>query len=232
MNNEKLQTVFAELDAHVAETMKVKGADYGSGRGYDRLGNLGRMGTILGTSPERANTGAMVKHIESVLEIVNQIENGATPDMAVVREKIGDNIGYLKLLYAQIFDRLAKDKKRKVQLLARVWHMCWVSYQMGAGQPFNITPTEAQMHSILNGVMANLDAPDMTPEQRHENWLKHKKAQGWKYGPKKDEAKKTHPCIRPYKQLPKVEQNKDANTEYAQLAGLNLLTFINNNFSR
>lgn len=68
---------------------------------------------------------------------------------------------------------------------------------------------EWQKTSAINGVNFHLDNPDATPENSHENWLKDKEADGWKYGEVKDVEKKEHPCFRPYNELPKEQQAKD-----------------------
>jgi len=65
-----------------------------------------------------------------------------------------------------------------------------------------------QRKSVISGVRFVLEE-DATPEQSHENWLKDKKVDGWKYGPVKDVDKKTHPCFVPYSELPKNQQIKD-----------------------
>jgi hypothetical protein len=48
-----------------------------------------------------------------------------------------------------------------------------------------------------------------TPEQSHESWLREKQETGWKYGPIKDVEAKTHPCFRPYSELPPEQRVKD-----------------------
>lgn len=51
-----------------------------------------------------------------------------------------------------------------------------------------------------------------TPEQHHEAWCEFKRRDGWVYGPVKDaEAKPhpTHPCLRPWRELPRHQQVKD-----------------------
>ena len=48
-----------------------------------------------------------------------------------------------------------------------------------------------------------------TPEQSHESWLRHKAADGWRYGETKDPEAKTHPCFVPYDQLPPEQRAKD-----------------------
>lgn len=95
------------------------------------------------------------------------------------------------------------------EFMARVAHQCWVSYQMGAGQKYNVEPTEAQLKSQLDGVRFFLKTPNATSEQNHENWMKCRLADGWKHGPVKDEAKKEHPDLIPYCKLPEVERAKD-----------------------
>lgn len=47
------------------------------------------------------------------------------------------------------------------------------------------------------------------PEQSHESWLAHKAADGWAYGETKDAEAKTHPCFRPYAELPAEQRAKD-----------------------
>ena len=63
--------------------------------------------------------------------------------------------------------------------------------------------------SAIDGVKYHIENPDVTPEDSHNNWLKFKTDDGWVYGPIKDEAKKEHPCMVPYKELPEMQQYKD-----------------------
>jgi RyR domain-containing protein len=64
--------------------------------------------------------------------------------------------------------------------------------------------------STMQGVIAILDNPLLTPEQSHQSWMDFKVAQGWKFGPNKDPVAKTHPLMIPYSELPKEQQVKDA----------------------
>lgn len=66
-----------------------------------------------------------------------------------------------------------------------------------------------QKQSAMNGVVFHL-SNSTTPEQSHENWMKVKENEGWKYGPVKDVYKLEHPCMMPYKDLPKEQQVKDS----------------------
>lgn len=67
-----------------------------------------------------------------------------------------------------------------------------------------------QRDSAINGVRFKVDKPDSSPEESHENWLKVKEADGWKYGEVKDADLKTHPCFRPYGELPVEQRVKDS----------------------
>ena len=50
---------------------------------------------------------------------------------------------------------------------------------------------------------------DTSPVASHNRWLEAKRADGWTFGPFKDEAKKKHPCMQDYLQLPLEQQMKD-----------------------
>jgi hypothetical protein len=70
-----------------------------------------------------------------------------------------------------------------------------------------------QKDSAINGVnfhlQALLDGVAPQPEASHENWLRQKEVEGWKYGPVKDASKKEHPCFVPYAELPIEQRAKD-----------------------
>ena len=53
------------------------------------------------------------------------------------------------------------------EFMARVAHQCWVSYQMGAGQKYNVEPTEAQLKSQLDGVRFFLKTPNAKIGRAH-----------------------------------------------------------------
>ena len=48
-----------------------------------------------------------------------------------------------------------------------------------------------------------------TAKDLFEIWKKFKIANGYVYGPVKDDAKKTHPCIVDYENLPEFQRKKD-----------------------
>lgn len=77
----------------------------------------------------------------------------------------------------------------------------------GERQPHWEDASNAVRTSALMGVDSVLDG--QTGEQLHESWKAARVADGWVYGPVKDEAAKTHPCIVPYNELPEFQRRKD-----------------------
>jgi hypothetical protein len=66
-----------------------------------------------------------------------------------------------------------------------------------------------QKDTNLNGVEFHLANPNAPESASHENWMKVKTEEGWKYGPVKNPETKEHPCYVPYDQLPVQQQSKD-----------------------
>ncbi len=51
----------------------------------------------------------------------------------------------------------------------------------------------------------------------HEIWSETRIAQGWTYGPERNDANKKHPCLIPYEDLPEEEKVYDRNTSVETL---------------
>lgn len=66
---------------------------------------------------------------------------------------------------------------------------------------------DSQFIYLLN-VTRNLKK-EMTPEEAHNVWMKVRKSEGWVYGPIKDLAAKTHPCMVPWNEVPQEQKIKD-----------------------
>jgi hypothetical protein len=96
--------------------------------------------------------------------------------------------------------------------IARVCHAANKAYCHTIGDASQLSWYQAeqwQRDSAINGVQYALAHPDALPSAQHEAWLNDKLADGWKYGPVKDSAKKEHPCIVPYDELPVEQRVKD-----------------------
>lgn len=99
-----------------------------------------------------------------------------------------------------------------VENVARIAHEVnreWCRAIGDDSQPSWEDAPEWQRSSAINGVRFHATHPDATAEASHESWLKEKTANGWTYGETKDPEKKTHPCCRPYAELPVEQRAKD-----------------------
>lgn len=66
------------------------------------------------------------------------------------------------------------------------------------------------MHeSTRESVRHALAHPGSGGRAQHEQWVQQKRADGWRHGPVKDPAAKTHPLMVPYEDLPDWERRKD-----------------------
>lgn len=118
-------------------------------------------------------------------------------------------IGFVSPLY--LINRYV-ELPLKVEDIAQVCHEANRAYCNSLGdtsQPAWGDAPDWQKQSAINGVKFHLEHPDATPDASHNSWLEEKRADGWKYGPVKDPAKKEHPCFVAYEQLPKEQQVKD-----------------------
>lgn len=61
---------------------------------------------------------------------------------------------------------------------------------------------ESVLHALQH------DAP--SGRTQHDQWVAQKQRDGWRHGPVKDAAQKTHPLMVPYDDLPEWERRKDA----------------------
>jgi DNA-binding transcriptional MerR regulator len=97
--------------------------------------------------------------------------------------------------------------------IARVIHAANRELQIVQGDPRPSPPwdeaPEYQVRENVASVVAALAEPERTPEQNHQGWYDRLIADGWRHGPVKDEAAKTHPDLVPFDQLPEHEKQKD-----------------------
>lgn len=97
--------------------------------------------------------------------------------------------------------------------IANVCHQVNKAFCLGIGdnsQPEWELAPDWQRNSAINGVKAHIESGlTMLPQDSHESWMKQKESEGWVYGETKDVARKTHPCMIPYDQLPNEQKIKD-----------------------
>jgi len=70
-----------------------------------------------------------------------------------------------------------------------------------------------------------LDLTELLARNTHEVWARQRVAEGWHHGPARNEAKKEHPCLVPYEQLPENERDYDRNTALQTLMMIVALGF-------
>jgi hypothetical protein len=99
----------------------------------------------------------------------------------------------------------------EIELIARTCHEANRVLQLShddenPSYPWHLAQ-DWQKASAIEGVRVALDGA--TAEELHESWVRQKLADGWVYGPVKDEGIKTHPCLVPYSELPEEQRIKD-----------------------
>lgn len=102
--------------------------------------------------------------------------------------------------------------EEQIEIAARAAHEAnrvWCIAMGDMSQPGWDDAPEWQKSSARSGVRNIIANPNTTPEQSHENWLRDKETDGWKYGPVKNVETKEHPCFVPYGELPAVQRVKD-----------------------
>ena len=99
--------------------------------------------------------------------------------------------------------------------LISIAHVCheanraWCAEHEDSTQlPWESAP-DWQRHSAVAGVTYLAENPTVGSSALHTNWMRDKLKDGWVYGPGKDAEAKTHPCLVPFAELPRVQQAKD-----------------------
>ena len=82
------------------DILNIKKNEYA--RNNDRLSNFKEAAELLHCRPEQALIGMMVKHVVSIIDMVN---DDKLPDQTVISEKTSDAINYLVLLEALFRER-------------------------------------------------------------------------------------------------------------------------------
>ena len=100
----------------------------------------------------------------------------------------------------------------KIEEIARVCHEVNRGVCEAAGDQSQLPWEEApgwQRSSCVDGVRFQIANPSAPASASHENWMRVKLAEGWKKGDVKDPAKKRHPCLVAYDDLPFDQRVKD-----------------------
>ena len=89
-------------------------------------------------------------------------------------------------------------------------------------QPRPITTEGVDLPSEL------LQLTERLAENAHALWAAQRIKDGWTFGPQRDDAKKLHPCLIPYDQLPDSEKEYDRQTALGTLKAVLALGYTIN----
>lgn len=115
-------------------TEQIKGAEYS--RGDDRFHNFKRAAAMDGTTPVRSMWGMWKKHLVSIIDMVDDLDQGIIPTPRMIKEKCGDNI-----VYSLLFEGLVEEMRQDIP------------WAVGAAKlmPNIAEPEEEQQPSTLDG---------------------------------------------------------------------------------
>ena len=54
-----------------------------------------------------------------------------------------------------------------------------------------------------------LELRELLAENAHDHWARQRMAEGWSYGPERNDRRKESPCLVPYDRLPESEKQYD-----------------------
>lgn len=95
----KYESAIENMIAHCKETLISKHNEYATD---DDFHNFNVAAKLQDITPEQALMGMATKHIVSVCDLINDSAEGRIVSDDMWREKIGDNINYLLILWAMV----------------------------------------------------------------------------------------------------------------------------------
>jgi len=82
---------------------------------------------------------------------------------------------------------------------------------------YNPKPIDTSKISLPEPLIPLLE---MLAESNHDVWGTARLAQGWTYGPERDDVHKRHPCLVAYRDLPETEKEYDRRTAVETLKAI------------
>ena len=106
MSPKEFEQMLDERLVKIRTVLSSKAKEYSSND--DRLHNFNVAARMIDTTPEKALKGMMLKHEVSVMDLIDWAGglNNDKITLAVIDEKIGDNINYLILLESMLKGRV------------------------------------------------------------------------------------------------------------------------------
>ena len=110
MDNKEFESLYNHLSDLSRSTLITKAKEYV--RDGDRLHNFHRASEMDRISSARALKGMWNKHIVSICDIVDDVDNGKKVDLSLAQEKILDTINYAFLFWAILNEENTKTKDK------------------------------------------------------------------------------------------------------------------------
>ncbi|MBK7831265.1 MAG: Ryanodine receptor Ryr [Gemmatimonadetes bacterium] len=83
--------------------------------------------------------------------------------------------------------------------------------------PYQPTPIDTSAVEVDAALLA---LTERLAEHAHDLWALQRFADGWKVGPARNDARKQHPCLIPYAELPESEKEYDRVTAVGTLKAI------------
>lgn len=74
---------------------------------------------------------------------------------------------------------------------------------------YNPTPIDTSLIELPADI---IEIQEKLAKNTHDTWAAQRFADGWRYGPERNDQEKLHPCLVPYEDLPESEKEYDRNT--------------------
>lgn len=113
VHNEQFQEILSERLKKIEEILGKKALEYV--RNEDRLHNFNVASRIRNVSREEALWGMAMKHLVSVMDIINDTKIEKYPTIEMVDEKFGDLINYLILAEVSLKHNIFRNNALKVK---------------------------------------------------------------------------------------------------------------------
>lgn len=134
----------------------------------------------------------------------NDLENGKTPNHAVVIQSVDTNKEEINILEPSIS---TSPKTYPIDVFQNAWDDS-SNYIVILSNQSNYEPHPLNLDDVAIEPDL-LELREAIAENAHEVWAKTRKDQGWAYGSERDDAKKLHPDMIPYNLLPESEKEYD-----------------------
>ena len=113
MTSERFNAILEKRLSRTREILASKATEYA--RDTDRLHNFKRAGELLHVSPEQALIGMQVKHLVSILDMLDDLVVNIERPYSLWDEKITDAINYFILLEALLREREYAEKDTTIK---------------------------------------------------------------------------------------------------------------------